>query len=302
MCVHRVSGRGHRAALMPHHAIIRSERDCFTNSSRADGDADQPDLLARPVTHSSRMIRAELVLTACQASSGERCAVITIRPAVSNGHARPDRVERVLQVVGARSDVHPGSIAARRPPSVRGASVPVRGPGGTGWCAAVRRHRCRRAQRVRRSPAVGAAPACPRLTQWLAVTGCSKPSSTMVARSTRPSDVGIQRFVGVQVDADAAVGCGLEEELGRLGGPAVAFEVWAATDEVGAGVQRIVEEGSLIGGVRPDNRPAAQRDDLHVDHVGDPSADLGRAPRCCAARVPSWCRHECARLGSRSPP
>ena len=175
MCVHRVSGRGHRVASMPHHAIIRSEGDCFANSSRADSDE------ISPISRSDR--------NALQPH--ELCRVGADRvPGIARGEvrrhhhqagglerARPtDRVERILQVVGAGGHVHAGRSQCGDRGEPTGHRRRSLGPGGTGSCAAARRRRCRPARPVRRSRAGACGSCIPRLTQWLAVTGCSNPS------------------------------------------------------------------------------------------------------------------------------
>ena len=87
-------------------------------------------------------------------------------------------------------------------------------------------------------------------------------------------DPGVERLVGVQVDADGVIGGDLEQHLG--GGPRTSWlEMRAPSDEIGSRRQCIDEEVPLVGPVRPSHRPAAQRDDLHVDHLGDPPPHVG---------------------------
>ena len=115
----------------------------------------------------------------------------------------------------------------------------------------------------------------PRLTQWLAVTGRSNPVAvTTAARSPSPSTRGVERLVGVQVDADAVVG---GDRRGTSPSPLGSrpVEVRATADEVGTGRQRVAEQGPLVGAAGPGDRPRAQGDDLDVDHVGDAATHLG---------------------------
>ena len=100
-------------------------------------------------------------VTDAQASAGDRWAVSTISAAVSNGHARPERVERVLQVVGAGGDDDAG-VEQRPHRGQRRAASPAggRGPGGRGSSPAGRRRRCRRRPRPRRLAAGAPAAAC----------------------------------------------------------------------------------------------------------------------------------------------
>ena len=67
-----------------------------TRSAGAPGSTSDG---ARPTARRAREV------TAAMASSGRKCAAMTIRAAVSSGSPRPHRVERILQVVGAGGDV-----------------------------------------------------------------------------------------------------------------------------------------------------------------------------------------------------
>ena len=47
-------------------------------------------------------------------------------------------------------------------------------------------------------------------------------------------------------------------------------------DQVGSGIERIVQQGALVRARLPDDGPVAQRDDLDVDEVGDPPPHLAQ--------------------------
>ena len=109
----------------------------------------------------------------------------------------------------------------------------------------------------------------PRLTQWLAVTGCGNSSlTTSSARSASPSTDGSSTSSVCRSTPTPRSAAIVEQHLG--GAPrAVALEVGAAADEIGPDVEGGAEQGPLVGAVRTGHRPPAQRDDLDVDDVGD---------------------------------
>jgi len=84
----------------------------------------------------------------------------------------------------------------------------------------------------------------------------------------------LQRLVGVQVDADAVLGRDAQQRLRRREAVAVRLEVRATADQVGTGLDRVVDEPARVGGARRGNRVGGQRDDLDVDDVSEPAADL----------------------------
>ena len=115
----------------------------------------------------------------------------------------------------------------------------------------------------------------PRLTQWLAVTGCGEAGRRdQLGEVGEAVDVRVERLVGVQVDADAVLGGDLEvappsprrvPPASRCGQPPTRSAPAPSASR---------EQGPLVGAGRPGDRPPAQGDDLDVDHVGDPAAHL----------------------------
>ena len=62
----------------------------------------------------------------------------------------------------------------------------------------------------------------------------------------------------------------------------------AAADQVGAGTKGVAEERPLVGAGGPGDRPRAEGDDLHVDDIGDATADFRQ--RLDAAQSVLQCR------------
>ena len=187
--------------------------------------------------------------------------------------ARPtDRVERVLEVVGAGRDVD-----ARRPQGGH--------PGQPAW------HR-RRAAALEEQVGVGEGDHVdaglgdelgdrPLLVERELAEAHAMAGRRRVREPGEhaPGELGesarrlVERLVGVEVDRHPELGGELEEEVGRPFAR-LALEVRAAADEVGAGLERLAEQCPVRGPGGAGHRPAAQRDDLHVDHVGDALLDL----------------------------
>ena len=188
--------------------------------------------------------------------------------------ARPaERVERVLQVVGAGGDDDAGLAQRPHRGDARGASpAGARGPAGRGWWPAGRRRRCRRRPPLRRPPAGG---------QRLHAEADAVAGRDRVLEPGRRDergelgqavDVGVERLVGVQVEPDAVLGGELRYisvadrvSCSRCGQPPTR----SAPDAIASRSSARWSAPSATG-----DRPAAQGHDLHVDDVGDPVADL----------------------------
>ena len=87
----------------------------------------------------------------------------------------------------------------------------------------------------------------PRLTQWLAVTGPANPVAvTTAARSPSPSTDGSSVSSVCRSTPTPWSAAISSSTLGRRP-RAVGVEVRAAADEVGAGRQRVAQQGPLVG-------------------------------------------------------
>ena len=200
---------------------------------------------------------------------GVRWAAMIINPAVSNGQARPDRVERVLQVVGAGGDVDAGLPAGRRRRSGRAASAPAPRP----W-----RNRFVWGSATTLTPAAATSSATRRcvgvraLPEAHAVAGGGRMGETgehRTAQFAEAVDRRIERLVGVEIDADAEVGGDAEQDVGRRD-RGRRSRCGTAADEVGAGGHRLTQQRPLVGATGARHRPAAQGDDLDRDETVEP--------------------------------
>ena len=110
-------------------------------------------------------------------------------------------------------------------------------------------------------------------TQWLAVTPCGNcRADHQLGEVGQAQHRRVEGLVGVQIDADAVVGGDRQEHLGGRPRVAVVLEMGTSPDQVGTGGQRVDQQRTLVGPARSRHRPATQRDDLHIDDVGDPVA------------------------------
>ena len=137
-----------------------------------------------------------------------------IRPAVSNGHARPTRIERILQIVGAGGDVDAGRAQGvdRGQPARHRRQAPRPCRKRFVWGSATTFTPA--AATTFGGLAAGPRRRWPRLTQWLAVAGEIEPGEHRTAQVTEPVRGRIERLVGVQIDTDAEVGGDAEEHVG----------------------------------------------------------------------------------------
>ena len=184
-------------------------------------------------TLSKRISCAELALTASQASPGERCDVITIRPAVSNGHARPTGLNGSCRLSAPAATFTPADRSAATAVSPAGHRRPA--PSLEEQVRVRERHDVDAGLRDQFGDLVLAV----RLlhAEADAVAGGDRLFEAVQhhrGEVDQAEHAGIERLVGVQVDADAAIGRDLQEEVGRLGGSPVDLEVWTASDEIRA--------------------------------------------------------------------
>ncbi len=198
-----------------------------------------------------------------------------IRPAVSNGQARPTRVEGILQVVGAGRHLDAGGSQVGHggePSRHRGVATTLEEEVGVGERDHTDSGRCDRARRSARRSRL-------RLhTEADAVAG-RRPDgrnprghqSSQIHESARRR---VERLVGVQVDADTVIDRRLQKELGRS--ERVAALEMRSTRPRGRHRPRAAstQQRSLVGAAEAHDRPATQRDDLDIDDIGDASLHL----------------------------
>ena len=197
--------------------------------------------------------------------------------------ARPaERVERVLQVVGAGRHVDPGRRSALTAVTPRGIACGCRGPGGTGWWR----------ERDDGDPSRGddlgdlalAWLGCmPRLTQWLAVTGRSNPvSHDTVGQLDSPRHPGraSRRCAGRRrrrgrrrCSSSASVAARAGASSSRWGQPPTRSAPAPGPRRAGPAVRPRTSR----------HRPAAQGDDLARRSRRRPGRAASRAPRCCVS-------------------
>ena len=272
-CAQRVNAgfrRSARRASRPTGLAVRS-RSPPARSRRATAmrSAGAPAVIA---TGGSPSVRRDASVTADQATAGRSCTDMIIKPAVSNGHARP---------TGLNGSWRLSAPAATLTPAVRNAATAVR-PRGMGAVPRPWRNRLVWGRAITLTPASATSSATtalfvgrelPEAHAMAGGRGVREPGEHAPRELGEPARCSVERLVGVEIHWHRELGRQLEEEVGR-GRARLALEVRAAADEVGPGLERLAEKGSVRGPGDARHRPAAQGHDLHVDHVGDPTLDL----------------------------
>ena len=222
---------------------------------------------------------------------------MTISAAVSNGHARPTGLNGSCRLSAPAATLTPAVAQRAAPRSARAASpAGGRGPGGTGWSAGGRPRRCR-PRRRRSAIARWRVGGCmPRLTQWLAVTGCGEPGRRRRRRrgrrARRPSGRASRRCAGRRRRRARRRSRGRSRSpaacraVSRCGQPPTRSAPAASASRSSA---RCVGAG---GAGRPASRTGRRSRRRSRRRPGGAPRP---APRCCAARGPASCRRGCAR-------
>ena len=197
-----------------------------------------------------------------------------ISPAVSNGHALPTGLNGSCRLSAPGRHVDPGGAQGGdggQPARHRGTTATLQEQVGVG-------------ERDHVDAGLGhelgdrALVGLVALAEADAVAGAHRPiepGEDGTGEIAQAVDAGVERLVGVQVDADPEVRGDLEQDRRGLGG-AGSFEVRAATDQVGACRDRVAQQRPLGGAVRAGQRPAGEGDDLDVDHVADSGPHRGQ--------------------------
>ena len=185
----------------------------------------------------------------------------------------PDRIERVLEVVGAGGDGRARPPAGRRRRSGREASARVPRPSRKRfvWGSVTTF-----TPAAATSSATRCCSACgrwPRLTQWLAVAGWANPASTARHSSPSPSTVGSS--VSSVWRSTPTPKSAATPSRTSVAAAEVVVEMRTAADEVGAGGHGLAQQRPLVGAADAGHRPPAQGDDLDRDEVPESLAHGG---------------------------